>query len=136
MIEASVKVLEELGIQKSLVHREYFTSVDLKPVGDTIDSKSDTDVIRKVIVTLNEVVTEFDMNSKTNIFQAMVNKGVEPPYSCLSGSCSTCMAKLTSGEVKMDVSIGLEDEDAEKGYILTCQSNPITDSISVTYDIG
>ena len=134
MIEASVEALEELGIEKSLVHREYFTSADVEPIEDTV-TNSATDVIRKATVTLNGAVTELEMNERTNIVQAMVHKGVEPPYSCLSGSCSTCMAKLTSGEVKMDVSIGLEDEDAKKGYILTCQSHPITDTIAVSYDI-
>jgi len=134
MIEASVEALEELGIEKSSVHREYFTSADLEPIEDTV-THSATDVIRIATVTLNGAVTELEMNERTTIVQAMVNKGVEPPYSCLSGSCSTCMAKLTSGEVKMDVSIGLEDEDAEKGYILTCQSHPTSDTIAITYDI-
>jgi len=45
------------------------------------------------------------------------------------------MAKVTKGEVQMDVSIGLEADEKEKGYVLTCQSHPVTDEVALTYDI-
>ena len=77
---------------------------------------------------------ELNINDDTNIVQALLNKNIEPPYACLSGTCSTCMAKLEKGEVAMDVSIGLEDDEKENGFILTCQSHPTTKEVTVNFD--
>jgi len=135
MIEASVEALENLKIDPSLIHREFFTSADIQPVEKVEDEDIANILVSKAKIALNGNITELEINEKTNIVQALMNKGIEPPYSCLSGSCSTCKAKITEGKVTMDVSIGLEGGEEEEGYILTCQSRPITNSIAVTYDI-
>lgn len=135
MIETSVEALQKLQIEKSLIHREYFTSADPKPVEETATVLPEKDTVRKVIVTLDGNTTELAITTNTNIVQALLDKGIEPPYSCLSGSCSSCKAKVTDGRVKMDISIGLEDGEEEKGYVLTCQSHPVTDAVSINYDV-
>jgi ring-1,2-phenylacetyl-CoA epoxidase subunit PaaE len=48
--------------------------------------------------------------------------------------CSTCRAKLTAGEVDMDVNFALEDYEVARGFVLTCQSYPVTDRVAVDYD--
>jgi ring-1,2-phenylacetyl-CoA epoxidase subunit PaaE len=60
--------------------------------------------------------------------------GLEPPYSCRSGICSTCRAKLISGKVKMDEREGLTEDEIKMGYILTCQSHPLTSNVKVDYE--
>lgn len=137
MIETAVNALEEFGIDNSIIHREYFTSSDLGIKDGDISSvpKISNRKPRKVTVRLDGLIKEVIIEDDTNIVQALINEGVEPPYSCLSGTCSTCMAKVTKGEVEMDVSIGLEADEKEKGYILTCQSHPITDEVVLSYDI-
>ena len=60
--------------------------------------------------------------------------GIELPYSCKSGVCSTCRAKLVAGEVDMDVNFALEDYEVARGFVLTCQSYPVTDQVTVDYD--
>lgn len=136
MIAAAVSTLEELGIDQSLVHREYFSAADTSTKEEvTISKLAIREKPSKVLIILDGLKKELSINDNTNIVQALLDTGVEPPYSCLAGTCSTCMAKVIKGEVRMDVSIGLEDDEKEKGYILTCQSHPITDEVELSYDI-
>ena len=74
------------------------------------------------------------MGKNDSILDALLAKGYDPPHSCCSGACSSCMAKLVSGEVVMDVMHALDEEDIEDGYILTCQSRCVTDEIHVIYE--
>ncbi len=69
-----------------------------------------------------------------NILDAGMANSVELPYSCKAGVCSTCKAKLIKGKVDMDINHGLEQHEIDAGYILTCQSHPISDEVVVSFD--
>ena len=71
---------------------------------------------------------------KESILEAGLNAGIELPYSCKGGVCSTCRAKLVEGEADMDVNFALEDYEVARGFILTCQSYPASDKVTVDYD--
>ena len=64
-----------------------------------------------------------------NILDAGMHHGMELPYSCKAGVCSTCKAKLVSGEVDMDINHGLEPHEVEAGFILACQAHPVSDVV-------
>jgi ring-1,2-phenylacetyl-CoA epoxidase subunit PaaE len=68
------------------------------------------------------------------ILDGALQQGLELPYACKAGVCSTCRAILKQGEVDMDVNFALEDYEVARGYILTCQSYPVTDTIVVDFD--
>jgi ring-1,2-phenylacetyl-CoA epoxidase subunit PaaE len=70
----------------------------------------------------------------SNILDAGMDNGVELPYSCKAGVCSTCKAKLIKGAVDMDISHGLEPHEVKSGYILTCQAHPVSDEVIVSFD--
>ena len=70
---------------------------------------------------------------KENILEAGLRNGVELPYSCKGGVCSTCRCRLTEGEVDMDVNFALEDYEVARGFILSCQSYPVTDKVAVDF---
>jgi len=72
--------------------------------------------------------------AKENILEAGLRNGVELPYSCKGGVCSTCRCRLVAGEVDMDVNFALEDYEVARGFILSCQSYPVTDRVVVTFD--
>ena len=85
------------------------------------------------IVDGKEVV--FHSVKESNVLNSISNQGINVPYSCLNGVCSSCMAKILEGEVKMIKNETLVEKEILEGFVLTCQAYPITDTIKVTYDI-
>jgi ring-1,2-phenylacetyl-CoA epoxidase subunit PaaE len=71
---------------------------------------------------------------RESILEAGLRAGIELPYSCKGGVCSTCRAKLVEGEADMDANFALEDYEVARGFVLTCQSYPVTDKLTVDYD--
>ena len=69
-----------------------------------------------------------------NILDAGLRNGIELPYSCKGGVCSTCRCRLLEGEVDMDVNFALEDYEVARGFVLACQSYPVTDKVVVDFD--
>jgi len=72
-------------------------------------------------------------NQKSVLDQALT-QGIDLPYSCKGGVCSTCRCKLTTGEVEMDVNFALEDYEVARGFILACQSYPISNELVLDFD--
>ncbi len=89
----------------------------------------------EVTVIIDGAARRFSLDrAKENILEAGLRAGVDLPYSCKGGVCSTCRAKLVEGEVDMDVNFALEDYEVARGFVLTCQSYPVTDRVTVDYD--
>jgi ring-1,2-phenylacetyl-CoA epoxidase subunit PaaE len=72
--------------------------------------------------------------NKQSVLDAALAQGIELPYSCKGGICSTCRAKLIEGEVDMDNNFALEDYEVARGFVLCCQSFPVTDNVTVDFD--
>jgi ring-1,2-phenylacetyl-CoA epoxidase subunit PaaE len=68
------------------------------------------------------------------ILDAVLRVRAEAPYACKGGVCGTCRAKLVDGTVEMDRNYALEDDERERGYVLTCQSHPTSDRVTLDYD--
>ncbi|MCS5572913.1 MAG: phenylacetate-CoA oxygenase/reductase subunit PaaK [Pseudomonadales bacterium] len=69
-----------------------------------------------------------------NLLDSGIKQGLDLPFSCKGGVCSTCRAKLVEGEVDMDITHGLEANEIENGYILACQAHPISDKVVLDFD--
>ena len=86
-------------------------------------------------VTVDGNTIKFDMdNHSSSILEKAFQQGADLPFSCKGGVCCTCKAKLTEGEVEMDVNYALEEDEVAAGYILTCQARPKTKKVSVDFD--
>ena len=77
---------------------------------------------------------EIAVEDGETILQAALRQGYDPPFSCQLGACATCRAKLLKGKVEMDEDEALTEDEIEEGFILTCQSHPLTDDCEVDYD--
>lgn len=129
MIEAVEGALKNLSVDKHHIHTERFTSsVDEK---DKIQGTAGA----KIIVHMNGSRIETEVPAGKTILDVLLDLRYDPPYSCHSGACSTCMAKVISGSVKMDACYALDDDEVAEGYILTCQSHPTSDVVELTYDV-
>lgn len=134
MMENAKTALETLKIEKEKIHIEYFAApVEAVPVVASVGDGS-VDSVATVILDGDEFTVNIKANQ--NVLEALLNKNIDAPYACQGGSCCTCRAKLIEGKVQMIVNYALLDSEVEAGYILTCQSIPLTDKIVVNYDKG
>lgn len=130
MIDTVMTTLMGNGAKKSTIHQEYFTSAS-----DGQSSVSMAAGGAKLIATLKGEKIELTIAKNKTLLDTMLDAGHEAPYSCTSGACSTCMAKVTSGTVDMEACFALDDDEVADGYILTCQAHPTSAEVEVDFDV-
>ncbi|WP_127136090.1 ferredoxin--NADP reductase [Flagellimonas oceanensis] len=129
MIEQVTDTLEDNGVPKEKIHFELFTSDDTEDeLAEELEGKT------KVEVLLDDETFTFVMDKKERVLDAVLKEDIDAPYSCQGGVCSSCIARLTAGKVEMVKNQILTDGEIEEGFILTCQSHPLTSAIKVDYD--
>ncbi len=133
MMELVKQTLLSENIPADKIHIEFFTA----PLHheEYIPAGEETDVLkeRQVEIILDGNEYKISVSPDIAILDAAMNADLDPPFSCKSGICTTCRAKLYSGKVRMDEREGLSDSEIEEGYILTCQSHPLTDNVKIEY---
>ena len=137
MILNSKAFLEKQGLSSKQVHIELFTSAKVTAQRKrTPADLSHKKVCSQVTIKLDgrEVTIEIPLQDDITILDAALEQGADLPFACKGGMCCTCKAKLVTGEVIMDIHWGLEEEEVEQGYILTCQSYPKTEKLIVDFD--
>ena len=135
MMQSIHAMLNARGYPDAKIKTEYFaTSIpkhEHRPAQLPQGSASETEVT----VILDGATRSFTLDrTKENILDAGLANGIELPYSCKGGVCSTCRCRLVEGEVDMDVNFALEDYEVARGFILACQSYPATDKVIVDFD--
>ena len=139
MIFCVKNFIEQKDISEKKIHFELFTTSGQKKKSGVGSQESGVKEgpQSKITVKVDGRSFDFDLslNSDITILDAALKQGADLPFACKGGMCCTCKAKLTEGEVEMDVHWGLEHEEVEQGYILTCQSHPKTEKVVVDFDI-
>jgi ring-1,2-phenylacetyl-CoA epoxidase subunit PaaE len=133
-IQMADQALAANGISENNIKKEFFTPPSSEhPTHQNEIKKKMAGAPSKVIVHLRGDTIEATVTDKT-ILDTLLDLGYDAPYSCHSGACATCMAKVLQGKVEMDACFALSDKEIESGYILSCQSHPTTDLVEITYD--
>jgi ferredoxin len=93
-----------------------------------------TDHTEEVVIELNRRTTTATYRKGDTLLQTARSAGLQAPYSCETGSCGTCMARLTEGSARMVNNDALEDDEVADGWVLTCQALPTSPTVRVNYD--
>ncbi|MGH8950651.1 MAG: 1,2-phenylacetyl-CoA epoxidase subunit PaaE [Acidimicrobiia bacterium] len=127
------QVLDELGVAEDRIHDELFfagpvDTASLPPEPPPGEGSIDLTVI------LDGRAVSTRMTAETSILDAALRVRSELPFSCKGGMCATCKGRIEEGEVTMAKNYALIDSEVQAGYVLTCQSHPISDRVVVRYD--
>ena len=136
MVNCVSQFLQEKGIKKHFIHFELFHSSG--PDDAKLEKIKSLDKGQSCSLTVNEGGKKMHFNitkGGDSILDAALNNSADLPYACKGGVCSTCKAKVIKGDVEMLLSYGLEQDEIDAGYVLTCQTWPISDEVEVDFDI-
>jgi len=140
LVQLCRDTLESAGVERNRVRFELFTTGE--------PSRAGGDTGRPVIVAEGDKIFQIEftldgqtatvttpVNANESILNAALRIRPDVPFACAGGVCGTCRAKLVSGDVRMTENYALEPEELARGYVLTCQSHPTTEKVSVDYDV-
>jgi ring-1,2-phenylacetyl-CoA epoxidase subunit PaaE len=149
MIEGCERALLAAGLPRERIHAERFStteqpsiamnSIATHPRGirasGALNSpqKADSGAIR-LSVQLDGKSHELRMHVHERVLDVALAAGLDLPYSCKGGVCCTCRAKVLEGQVRMEKNFTLEDWEVQKGFVLSCQARPLSDSLRISYD--
>lgn len=133
MVEGACATLEGLGVTEDKVHYELFFDQRLEPAVEVGD---DAEGFATVYVTMDgrTSVVRADPDGPSILDYARSVRA-EIPFACKGGMCATCKARVVDGEVTMAKNYALTDEEIAAGLILTCQAHPVSDEVSLSYDV-
>ena len=135
MMLAIVDSLKTHGLTDDQIKFELFSeSQQGRLAKQDIAKRAETAKGTEVTVIIEGAKRLFEMSKGQSVLDAALENGQEAPFACKAGVCSTCMCKVLEGEVEMIANHALEDYEVERGFVLSCQSYPISDRLVVDYD--
>jgi len=134
MIKSGLETLKLFGVSKEKIHYELFTTPVLLVEKQDVVSEVFKGT-SQVTVFLDQEKIEFTMDENSNsVIDSLNREGFDPPYSCRGGVCCACQAKVIEGKVTMKMNYSLTEQEVENGYILTCQAQPASEKVIISYD--
>ena len=140
MIEVTEKALLDAGVPSKQIHTERVTSPTLEKL--TPEARQAAVANLKVppsgkvalTVVLDGKAHALHMNLDEHVLDAAMAAGLDLPFSCKGGVCATCRCKVMNGSVAMDKNFGLETWETDKGFVLSCQSRPTSEAVTISFD--
>lgn len=141
MMDSVKSALGDLSIPSDKINIEYFTS-NISQDGEDHSADSSAGAVSdepftgvaQVSVELQGDNFNVEVSEKETILEAGLEAGIDPPFACQMGICTTCRAKMLEGSVQMDETEGLTQDELDQNYILTCQSHPKSNTIKIRYE--
>ncbi|MDT8415579.1 MAG: ferredoxin--NADP reductase [Flavobacteriaceae bacterium] len=128
MIDEVRNTLIEQKIAKDKIHFELFTSAASTP--DSAPSKGMT----QLTILLDDETFNIEILQNKSVLESVLEAGIDAPFSCQGGVCSTCIARIKDGSAIMAKNSILTDGEIAEGLTLTCQARPTSDTLSIDYD--
>ncbi|OXY93055.1 2Fe-2S iron-sulfur cluster-binding protein [Streptomyces diastatochromogenes] len=130
LVEGAEKALRGLGVDRARIHEEIF-HVDAGAVpAATVPVPAHSTVTAR----LDGRGGTWPVQDGESLLETVLRNRPDAPYACKGGVCGTCRAFLVSGEVRMDRNFALEAEETGAGYVLACQSHPLTERVELDFD--
>ncbi|GAA2384337.1 phenylacetate-CoA oxygenase/reductase subunit PaaK [Streptomyces glaucosporus] len=134
LVDGAERALTSLGVPASAIHQEIFHVDDASAGGAAQGPARPAPAGAKLTATLGGRVGVWPVGDGETLLETVLRNRSDAPYACKGGVCGTCRVKLLSGEVRMDRNFALEPEEVSSGYVLACQSRPVTGTVEVDFD--
>ncbi|MEZ0338853.1 2Fe-2S iron-sulfur cluster-binding protein [Mycobacterium sp. pV006] len=122
------KTLLAAGVTKDRLHLERFTVAEIPP-GDIGTQETD-----EIVIELNRTKTTATYRKGDTLLQTARSAGLKAPYSCETGSCGTCMARIVEGSARMVNNDALDDDEVAEGWVVSCQALPTSPRVHMIYE--
>ncbi|MFF9582746.1 2Fe-2S iron-sulfur cluster-binding protein [Streptomyces achromogenes] len=130
LVEGAERALRDLGVARDRIHQEIFhVDAGSAPVTSVTAPAHST-----VTARLDGRGGTWPVREGESLLETVLRNRPDAPYACKGGVCGTCRAFLVAGEVRMDRNFALETEETEAGYVLACQSHPLTERVELDFD--
>jgi ring-1,2-phenylacetyl-CoA epoxidase subunit PaaE len=134
MTDAAIEVLTERGVERRRVHRELFYVDEPPPELQRAEVEVPDGEGSAVTVVLDGRSTTLTLPRSATVLDSAQKVRGDLPFACKGGVCGTCRARITHGEVRMRRNFALEDDEVAAGFVLTCQTLPVSDAVTVDFD--
>ncbi|MFF4256313.1 2Fe-2S iron-sulfur cluster-binding protein [Streptomyces sp. NPDC001663] len=129
LVQGAERTLRGLGVARTRIHEEIF-HVDAAAPTVTVTAPAHSTVTAR----LDGRGGTWPVQDGESLLETVLRNRPDAPYACKGGVCGTCRAFLVTGEVRMDRNFALEPEETEAGYVLACQSHPVTEKVELDFD--
>ncbi|WP_328318565.1 2Fe-2S iron-sulfur cluster-binding protein [Streptomyces sp. NBC_00388] len=137
LVQGAEGALRELGVARGRIHQEIFHVDDGTPAtgaATAVAAAAPVPAHSTLTATLDGRSGKWPVQEGDSLLETVLRSRSDAPYACKGGVCGTCRAFLVSGEVRMDRNYALEPEETEAGYVLACQSHPLTPEVELDFD--
>jgi len=129
MISLLKSYLQNKDVNEEQINIEYFASPD------SGTSSAAANGAATLVATIEGGKYTVDIPAGKTVLDSLVDQKIDAPFSCTSGACSTCVAKIVEGAAEMETCFALDDDEIADGFILTCQAHPTTPKLVITFDV-
>jgi ring-1,2-phenylacetyl-CoA epoxidase subunit PaaE len=137
MIDDTQRALLAGGVPAERVHTERFFPTGQAPAKKSVPRSAaagEQHARHRLEVVLDGKTHQIAMGDDDRVLDVALEAGLDLPYSCRGGVCCTCRARVLEGKVEMEKNFTLEQWEMDRGFVLTCQSRPLTERLVVSYD--
>ena len=135
MVASASVLLRARGVAAARIHRELFYVEDVPPpLARHEEAPLAAGATSEATITLDGRSTTVPLARDVAVLEGAQRVRPDLPFACKGGVCGTCRARVTSGEVRMPRNFALEESEVAAGFVLTCQSLPVSGALTVDYD--